>query len=369
MITENEPKVIPSQLRKARMELALSNNDVSAIVGVESEEVSKWENGEVEPSIEQLWNLAHIFHRNTDFFFRPTSALPEQLNFRLKRESAIEQLPMQTRESIVRFDELCRAETELENMLGKTHKVLIEKTISEVRPEELAKNERIRLGLGSKPITKLRNLLTRIGIRMFMLPIEQKELSGVSWWHSEYGPCILVNAYDEPYGRRTFTMAHEYAHLILGQSSAICDLELDTPEERFANIFATNFLIPASDLENEFKVKIGAPGTLPEAKQLGALASRYSVSLEAISRRLEALYLIPRGSTNRYIAEWNQKPRRFRGPRGPRWKRMLGDKFVSLAVDAHSSGYISVGKLARLLGIDVRTASNASEEHKKTASG
>lgn len=369
MISKNEPMVIPSQIRKARIGLAIPLGDVASKIGVEPKEVAKWEDGEGEPSIEQLWGLARIYHRSTDYFFRPTSELSEEFSFRLKKERSIEELPIQTREAIVRFDELCRAETELEKILGETRKVLIERVTTRITPEQLAKNERLRLGLGEKPIRNLRSLLARIGIRLFMLPIEQKEFSGMCWWHSEYGPCILVNAYDTPRGRRTFTMAHEYAHLALGQPPVLCDLELDIPDERYANVFATNFLIPASDLEEEFKVIVGISGTLPEYKQLGTLASRYAVSLEAMSRRLEALNLIPRGSTDRYIAEWNQKPRPFRGPKGPRWKRRLGDKFVSLVVDAHVGGHISLGKFARLLGVDVRTASDFSEKQMKTKTG
>jgi Zn-dependent peptidase ImmA (M78 family) len=257
---------------------------------------------------------------------------------------------------IVHFDELCRNEIELEKLLSKTREVIIKREATNLTAEQLSLRVRAHLNLGEKPIYDIRKLLLRTGIHVFSLPIEDKKLSGISWWHHEYGPCILVNYYDEPRGRRTFTMAHELAHLIKGGLPTVCDLEFDEPEEKFANSFASYFLIPANDLREEFKIVVGPTYTLPDYKQLGILANRYRVSLEALSIRLENLDLIEKGSTEKYINEWSAKPRPIRGAKGPRWKRQLGDHYVSLALNAYSRGSISVGKLAQYLGVDARTA-------------
>ncbi|MEW6669798.1 MAG: XRE family transcriptional regulator [Thermodesulfobacteriota bacterium] len=365
MSGDTERKIIPSQLEEARKGLALSIEEVASKTGIDSRNLSKWEKGYGEPSIEQLWDLARIYHRSTDYFLRQTPKFRERLNFRLTKQRTIDDLPAQTRETIVRFDELCRAETELESLLRKPPKLVVERVISDISPEQLATSERQRLRLDSKPIKDLRKILTEAGVRIFMLPIKDKKISGISWWHHEYGPCILVNAYDEPRGRRAFTIAHEYAHLVRGHPPTICDLELDDLEEHYANMFASCFLMPAIDLRNEFARVVGPLGTIPLETQLGTLASRYGVSLEAVSRRLENIGLIPQGTTNRYIAEWSAKPRRFRGAKGPRWKRQLGKKFVSLALEAHSGGHLSLGKLARYLGVDVRKAMDVAEAEEK----
>jgi Zn-dependent peptidase ImmA (M78 family)/DNA-binding XRE family transcriptional regulator len=368
MSSHTEHKIIPSQLEEARKSLALSIEEVASKTGIDSSDLSKWERGDEEPSIEQLWDLARIYHRSTDYFLRQTPKFREQLNFRLTKQRTIDDLPAQTRETIVRFDELCRAETELENLLKKPTKLIVEKMISDISPEQLATGERQRLQLDNKPIKDLRKVLTGAGVRIFMLPIKDKKISGLSWWHHEYGPCILINAYDEPRGRRAFTIAHEYAHLVRGHPPTICDLELHDPEEHYANRFASYFLIPATDLKKEFGRVVGIAGTLPNDLQLGILASRYSVSLEALSRRLEELGLIPQGSTDRYIAEWSLRPSRFRGARGPRWRRQLGEKFVSLTLEAHSEGHLALGKLARYLGIDARKALDIAEAEEKPKS-
>jgi Zn-dependent peptidase ImmA (M78 family)/DNA-binding XRE family transcriptional regulator len=365
MSNEAKPKIISSQLEEARMSLGLSIDDVASEADIEANELSKWERGRGEPSIEQLWTLARVYHRSTDYFLRDTPKFRERLSFRLTKYRTVSDLPMQTREVVVRFDELCRAETELEGLLNKPRRLIVERITADVLPEQLAARERDRLQFNGRPIRDLRKVLTGAGVRIFMLPIKDRKISGISWWHREYGPCILINAYDEPRGRRTFTIAHEYAHLLRGHPPTICDLELDDPEEQYANRFASYFLIPAVDLKKEFERVVGLPGTLPSDTQLGTVASRYGVSLEALSRRLEELGLIPRGSTDHYIAEWSARPRPRRGARGPLWKRRLGDKFVSLAMEAHLEGHLSLGKFAHYLGMDVRKAANIAEAEKK----
>ncbi len=361
MINNTSSKIIGEQLRKARNSLGLSIPEVAVETGFDSGEILNWENEESEPSIEHLWELARLFHRSTDFFLRDTAELPTHINFRLTNQKHIRELPLQAREAIVHFEELCRNEFELEKTLNKVHVTNIDKFHNQITPDLLATGERNRLNLSDKPIRDIRRLLTRMGARVFLLPIIEKKLSGLSWWHSDHGPCILVNAYDEPRGRRAFTMAHELAHLIRDDMPVVCDLEFQSPEEDFANVFASHFLIPASDLREAYGSTVGPPLTLPNNEQLGILANRYGVSLEALSRRLENIQLIARGSTERYIDEWNKAPRRFRGAKGPRWKRQLGEKYVSLAFDAYSGGNISVGKLAQFLGVDVRTALNETQ--------
>lgn len=364
MADEEKVMVIPDQLIKARESLGLQPEEVADALRIDREELTNWENGTLEPPLEHLWNLAELYQRSTDYFLRQAPALPEHLSFRLERRKAMQDLPPEVRRLIVRFDELCRAETELEEALQKPRKILIKRITGDYSPQELADKERRRLGLGEQPIGDLRKLLTDQGVRIFMLPIPDipaNELSGLSWWHDAYGPCILVNSRNNP-GRRSFTLAHEYAHLLRADPPTVCALMLDIPEERFAHRFAAIFLIPATDLRKSFVELVGPHGTLPTDQDLGRLANRYGVSLEAMGRRLEDLELIPRGTTDARIAEWEKRPTYYRGRKGPKWRHQLGEEFVSLALEAHSEGQISLSKLAQYFGQDVRKTLEVIEE-------
>lgn len=364
MLDEDKVEVISDQLIKARDSLGIQPEEVAEALGIDKEEIISWEKGLSQPHLEYLWDLAELYQRSTDYFLRQAPALPEQLSFRLERRKAMQDLPSEVRRVIVRFDELCRAEAELEEALKKPRKILIERITGSYSPQELADREREKLGLNEQPIKDLRKLLTSQGVRIFMLPIPEipaNELSGLSWWHDAYGPCMLLNSRNNP-GRRSFTLAHEYAHLLRADPPTICAFMLDIPEERFAHQFAAIFLMPATDLRKSFVELVGLYGTLPTDQDLGRLANRYGVSLEAMGRRLENLELIPIGTTNARIAEWEKKPMFYRSPKGPKWRRQLGEEFISLAMEAHSREKISLSKLAQYLGQNVRATLKVAEE-------
>jgi Zn-dependent peptidase ImmA (M78 family)/DNA-binding XRE family transcriptional regulator len=365
MANEDKILVLKDQLVKARESLGLEHREVVDKLGIDEENLISWEKGESEPSLEVLWNLAELYQRSTDYFLRHVPALPEQLSFRLDRRKAIKDLPQEVRKVIVRFDELCRAEAELEEAVQEPRKILIKKVGEHYSPQELADAERKRLGLEEQPINDLRKLLINQGVRIFTLPIPEipaNELSGMSWWHDAYGPCILLNGKNNA-GRRQFTLAHEYAHLLRADPPTVCAFMLDIPDERFANQFAAVFLMPAAGLERLYIQVMEQRGRVPSDTELGILADHHGVSLEAMGRRLEYLDLIPKGTTELRIAEWQKwKPEHFRTARGPKWRRQLGEEFVSLALQAHSKGHISLSKLVQYFGQNVRTVTKVVEE-------
>jgi len=365
MADEDKVLVIPDQLIKARDSLGMQPEEVANALGIDVEALSNWEKGASQPHLEYLWDLAELYQRSTDYFLRQAPALPEHLSFRLERRKAMQDLPPEVRRVIVRFDELCRAEAELEEAVQEPRKILIKKVGEDYSPQELADTERKRLDLGEQPIKDLRKLLINQGVRIFTLPIPEipaNELSGMSWWHDAYRPCILLNGKNNA-GRRQFTLAHEYAHLLRADPPTVCAFMLDIPDERFANQFAAVFLMPAAGLERLYIQLMGQHGRLPTDPELGILADHYGVSLEAMGRRLEYLGLIPKGTTDLRIAEWQKwKPEHFRTARGPRWRRQLGEEFVSLAIKAYSRERISLSKLAKYLGQDLRTVLKAAEE-------
>lgn len=355
-MVEERISIRKDQLVKARDNLGLERKEVADKLGIAEEELMKWEIGESEPPLEYLWELAEYYERSTDYFLFQAPSLPEHLSFRLERRKTMKDLPQEVRRVIIRFDELCRAEAEIEKSLNKSREILLKRITGNYSPEQLANMERSRLGLDAKPVRNLYKLLISQGIRIFTLPIPDipaNELSGLSWWHLNHGPCILVNSHNN-LGRRTFTIAHEYSHLLRADPPTVCALMLDIPEERYAHLFAANFLMPANDLQRSFIEIVGHFGTIPSDQELGTIANRYSVSLEAMGIRLENLELIPKGTTDSRIADWEKKRPIYRRKRGPIWQHQLGEKFISLALEAHLQGHISTSKLAKYFGQDVR---------------
>jgi Zn-dependent peptidase ImmA (M78 family) len=214
------------------------------------------------------------------------------------------------------------------------------------------------LGRHQDPVPNLRDLLEGTGVHVFEIPVEQSEFAGFSWWHPAYGPCIMVNARDA-LGRRNFTMAHEYAHLIAKSGPSLCDLSLVTGPERFADRFAAALLVPESDLRAQWERR-GYCGSGLTLGQVDALARRYGCSAEAIARRLRELELIAKATRDRILDETHKRLIYRRRGKAPPWTKRLGAHYISLASKAYSTGRISVGKLAECLGISVAEAAQIS---------
>jgi Zn-dependent peptidase ImmA (M78 family) len=218
--------------------------------------------------------------------------------------------------------------------------------------------------LGDKPVRNLKDILGEIGIRVFELAVPQNQFSGFSYWHSDYGPCILVNAKDAP-GRRAFTLAHEYAHILHSDEPSVCDIGEEgrpgpTKEERRADVFAIDFLLPAEPVRQDFARR--GLSRQPSVQELGAMAGRWCVSVQAMAYRHEDLALIDEGHACRVLAAYEKPSGGFRPSKVPSWERRLGRSFVSQAMEAYHAGHISIGKLAHCLGLPIRKALEAAEQ-------
>ena len=102
-------------------------------------------------------------------------------------------------------------------------------------------------------------------------------------------PVIAVNS-NRPLCRRRFSVAHEIGHYLLGHNSLSFSesgggmIKRDPRQERAANAFAAEFLMPKKRLARE-----------AHRYSLRALALRYKVSLQAMEIRLKELGLVCKG--------------------------------------------------------------------------
>ncbi|MHA1629771.1 MAG: helix-turn-helix domain-containing protein, partial [Candidatus Heimdallarchaeota archaeon] len=348
--------IIGAQLYKARETLQLSVKEIAQELNIAPEEILNWEGGLSKPSLKQLENLSQFYGREVDYFLKETPDPPEKVKFRSVTQQSLKHLSKEARIVIAKFDELCRAAFEFENLLGEKLELKISQLSKFIPPQSLAQELRQRFRLEDKPIRKLRNLLEEEGIRIFELPVPDNRFSGFSNWHPDYGPCILINS-KEAWGRRNFTLAHEYAHLLYGHEPSVCEISLTTIQtsnvkvEQIANQFAVELLLPESGVRIDFRQY--NLSRRPTERELGQMAGKWRVSIQALGYRLENLNLIEKGLIN---SLWEGKPRHFRRSAMPTWERRLGKKFVEMALKAYYSDKISIGKLSHSFGIPIRKA-------------
>jgi Zn-dependent peptidase ImmA (M78 family)/DNA-binding XRE family transcriptional regulator len=359
-----ESIIIGAQLQKARDLLQLTLEEVALEVSTTSQDIAYWEAEKSRPTLKQLEDLARLYGREIDYFLRVTPVPPKDIEFRGKPGKHLKDLPKETRIVLARFDELCRTALEFESLLNKRQVINLPRFIKDESPKKAAEIFRERFNANDRPFSDLRQRLENEGTRIFELPVLGDAFSGISFWHKEYGPCILLNT-KEPIGRKNFTLAHELAHLLYNDGSSICyipsKIEISIRGLEYkANHFAIEVLLPESGILEDFKKR--NISSSPAEKELAQIASRWGVSIQALGYRLENLDLIDIGITDRVV---EIRSRYFRRPKVPAWRRQLGKRFVENSIEAYQSNLISVGRLAHSLRIPIRKAMEIVEEQRK----
>ena len=126
---------------------------------------------------------------------------------------------------------------------------------------------------------------TKLGLDVVVEAYEGDPLSGAAITDRSF-PLLFVNA-AHPLPRSLFTLAHELGHVLAGHdgSTITLDRELSgsTDDERIANAFAANFLMPEDIVRTTIKRQGRQYPTLVQ------LAYRLSVSFESLIYRLHNL--------------------------------------------------------------------------------
>ena len=167
----------------------------------------------------------------------------------------------------------------------------------------------------------------------------------------DLAPLVFINGADSK-AAQMFTVAHELAHIWLGES-ALSDVEpVSVPShavEVWCNRAAAELLVPLASLREEFR---GTPDLSDEVKRL---ARRYKVSTLVVLRRIFDIGALDRGTlASAYRRELNRlgaMPARSGGSFHPTLKARVGRRFGHALVSSTMGGRTSFSESFRLLGI------------------
>ena len=163
--------------------------------------------------------------------------------------------------------------------------------------EDAALQLRSRLGIGLGPIQNLSSLMEfEMGLRVFERPLPSK-ISGAVAFDEKVGGFVLLNSLHPPYRRRV-TGAHEVGHALTRQTSLVVHFDGDTYQsrtERFCDLFGIAFLAPATAVRRKAKELKDLFGQF-SVRQLLMTAVFFNISIEAMTRRLESLAMLPQGT-------------------------------------------------------------------------
>jgi Zn-dependent peptidase ImmA (M78 family) len=240
--------------------------------------------------------------------------------------------------------------------------------------ESVALEERNRLGLGDGPIPTLRYLLEQdVGVRIFSLPLPPR-FAEIYVYDEALGACMSINS-QHPEERRRWSAAHGYLHFLAHRYKAEVSVDHGyrrQPEsERLADAFARYFLMPTGGVTRRFNDILRTQGKATPAG-LCTLAHYYGVSVEALTRHLEDLKLLPTGIWDK-LRDSGFKVREAQRQLGleaiPAPDEKLPKRYQYLTLTAFEQGLITEGQLARFLRVPRLEARRAIEVFRESTDG
>ncbi len=376
-----DPRALGARLRETREARGLTQGQVAERLGMARTTMVAIEKGDRRLRPEELIELAALYGRQVSELLQrgaPAEGFAVQLRGDLPPSTPIEaellayiEKFQHLSEDYVRLEEVCQAPLR--------RRYPMEYEIQGVDPEMIAEDvavgERNRLGLGEGPLLNLRAMLERdVGLRVFQLELPSK-VAGMFAFTERLGGCIVVNLHHPP-ERRRHSLGHEYGHFLTSRNRSEITLEgryrRMPASERLAEAFARAFLMPSSGLRRRYLELERERSRGVTHGDLCRLAHYYAVSVEAMTRRLEELRLIPSGTWERLRQE------RFSVREAQRLLRIsstatddekLPPRYVALAVEAWQLGELSEGQLARFLRTDRIGAREAIQQLERDAIG
>lgn len=374
----------PDVLEWARTSASYSRLAAAEKLGTDEDILAAWENGDDQPSISQLRRLATLYKRPLAVLYLPERPLTFQSMHDFRRlpesgpriyspELAYEiRLAQQRRELALEL-----AEDGDEDFPAFTLNTTLNASVEDVG-RQIRDALSVTFDLQSKwrdtsaAFVAWRSRIEELGILVFQATrVESSEASGFAYWAPKL-PLLAVNRKDAM-GRRVFSLLHELAHLMVHQSgvSDLDDGRRQTSDQRvevFCNKVAAAALMPKLQFLSQPTI-----GNAPSGRRewtdddIGTLAKTFSVSREAVVRRLLTLERTTenfyRQKRAQYLQEYAdiQARKRQQENKKPIPRNMpletvssVGRPLIRLLLSQYHSRRLSLSEVSGFLGVKVR---------------
>ncbi|MCT7317413.1 XRE family transcriptional regulator [Ralstonia sp. CHL-2022] len=296
------PEILGSRLKAARLEAGRSQGDVADALGVARTTIVAIEGGKRKVSAKELRAFAELLGAS-EAELLATSAQSLDMGLKFRSTIAASTDPAKAAATTL-LNRLAASAIELEKLLSHPVPqaeyppiVLAKHQPLEQQAEDAALALRQRLGIGLGPILDVTSLLEMdLGVRLFERRLPSS-ISGACAYDREVGGFILVNSEHRP-ERRRLTAVHELCHALLRRTGVFVHAEgeeLGEREEKFCDAFARAFLMPASTVRRKAAELMELAGRF-SVRELLAMSIYFDASMEAMTRRMEALTLLPKGT-------------------------------------------------------------------------
>lgn len=369
----------PAVLEWARLRASVAIEEAAAKVGVRPERIMEWEEGEATPTPRQARLLAKHYNRPfLEFFAKKVPEVPEvQLapDFRFHREPAGQAENRMLREVQSWAEQQRLNAIDLFEVLGESPAKFPESLFFNVNDDVDVSAEYVReyidfpidgqINIAPSIKYKLPSIIREKFSSCNVIVLKEGSLSKFR----TRGMCLFADPLpiiiygNESPGAQCFTLAHEFAHILLRQSAISAYPRFgkagnySKKVEGWCNRFAAAFLMPRYSIHNILP-KPENPDSEISDSTIAFMAETFGVSRQAMLIRLVNLGYVKsqfywRVKRPQYLQEEKayEPPPARSAYYGKRYKNKLGEYYTSLVIEAWSSGNISAHNAAEFMGI------------------
>jgi Zn-dependent peptidase ImmA (M78 family)/DNA-binding XRE family transcriptional regulator len=195
-----------------------------------------------------------------------------------------------------------------------------------------------------------RAVIELLGVSVYLQKFDLEDCRGFCVWDEDHMPAIVINKAETSENARTFTLIHEYAHLLV-RKPGISDQKRANPIEAFCNRFAASFLMPVTVLRRLLPTWPDEPQQWDE-QIIKEAAQQLKVSAQALALRLEEIGRAPEGF-NRHFAfyGWNKRKTKTGGGYVRTRLSEIGSRYTSSVLSALERNVIDVVHASQALAL------------------
>lgn len=352
--------IIAKNIRRYRLLSGFTQEEAAERAKLSRAAYISIEQAKAEPRVSTLDNIASALKVSIQSIIEPAPEL-KSLRFRSqKRLSGKEKI---IREDVVnKFAFKLRDLRNLEEMLHCRKKFALaglkenKKHFSHEDLKTLSVSVRSKLDICEEdPIPDLSSALESAGVIISAIDFKIADSFGFSLSEDDLGPAIGVNdSSNISVERKIFTIAHEFAHILLhSKSFNVEELGENEQEEKEANIFASYFLMPQKRFKRIWEESRG----LDSIERIFYIKRIFKVSYKTILYRLIEERITDNNIWQTFNMEYKRKYNKdLKGHKEPCPLAEIDfseDYLEGLIRDALSSEKISQSRAAEILGISL----------------
>lgn len=282
----------PEIIRSLKSQLGYSTEDVARHTKIELSRLAEIESGAVTPASRELKTLATFFRvEEFNFYQRIAPSKNRRISFRARMQDYRGE-PGPLLDAINFASEIQRLLLSVTDTGSLWQRRNDRQLTPSSDPEVEAAWWRENIGLSDESqlnakshdsfFLLFRSLIEGQGISVIVSSYEEARFKGLVIGSNSDVPVILINSFRQLKSSRTFTLAHEFGHVLLGDDGVSNPYEAASKVERICNRFAAALLMPREVVSRLLNDRASATTNAT----IKWLSNKLKVSMEAVVIRL-----------------------------------------------------------------------------------